>query len=238
MATFLVCHGAWSGGWSWGRLRRPLRAVGHDIFAPTYTGLGERAHLAHPGIGLDTHAEDILKVMEYEGLSEVVLVGHSYGGMVATVVADRAADRISRLIYVDAFVPEDGMSVLDHQEPAVRARMRALAAAEGDGWRIPPGPLAADVSEADAAWIVPRRVPQPLRTFEDPARLAGGGAGLPRAYLYCRVKAGDDPFAAVAARVRNEPGWLYTELDSGHVPNITMPDALAGYFHRIVTGGG
>ena len=107
-STFLVCHGAWSAGWAWKKMHPLMAAAGHRLVSPTYTGLGERAHLANPSIDLETHIQDILNVIRYEDLREVVLIGHSYGGMVATGVADRAREAIAQLIYLDAFVPEDG----------------------------------------------------------------------------------------------------------------------------------
>ena len=113
MATFVVAHGAWSAGWAWKKMRPLLRDKGHELFTPTYTGVGERAHLATPEVGLETHIQDILAVLEAEDLSGIVLVGHSYGGMVATGVADRAASRIAQLIYLDAFVPRSGQSLFD-----------------------------------------------------------------------------------------------------------------------------
>src|SRR5689334_5875269 len=113
MATFVVAHGAWSAGWAWKKVRPLLRARGHEIFTPTYTGIGERAHLAHKDIDLDTHIRDVIGVLEYEDLRNVILVGHSYGGMVATGVADRASERIAQLVYLDAFAPRDGESLLD-----------------------------------------------------------------------------------------------------------------------------
>ena len=121
--TFLVCHGAWSAGWAWKKMHPLMAAAGHRLVTPTYTGLGERAHLANPSIDLETHIQDILNVIKYEDLRDIVLVGHSYGGMVATGVADRARDRVTRLIYIDAFVPEDGQSLLDLNEVA-RPRMQ------------------------------------------------------------------------------------------------------------------
>src|SRR5213595_4274961 len=125
--TFLACHGAWSAGWAWKKMHPLMQAAGHRLVTPTYTGLGERAHLAHPAINLDTHIEDMLNVIRYEDLRDIVLIGHSYGGMVATGVADRARDRITQLIYLDAFVPDDGQSHLDLNEAA---RRRAYAAAQ------------------------------------------------------------------------------------------------------------
>ena len=108
MATFVVAHGAWSSGWAWKKMRPLLRAAGHEIFTPSYTGLGERSHLSSPDVTLETHIQDIANVLFYEDLTDVVLIGHSYGGMVATGVADRASERIRQVIYLDAFVPRDG----------------------------------------------------------------------------------------------------------------------------------
>ena len=141
-AIFLVCHGAWSAGWAWKKMHPLMAAAGHRLVTPTYTGLGERAHLANPSIDLETHIQDILNVIRYEDLRDIVLIGHSYGGMVATGVADRARDRIHRLIYIDAFVPDDGQSLLDLNEPD-RPRMQELAKS-GDGWRVPPNPTRPD----------------------------------------------------------------------------------------------
>src|SRR3979411_2480020 len=126
-ATFLVCHGAWSAGWAWKKMHPLMAEAGHRLVTPTYTGLGERAHLANPSIDLETHIQDILNVIQYEDLRDIVLVGHSYGGMVAPGVADR----VTQLIYIDAFVPDDGQSLLDLNETA-RPRMQELAKS-GDG---------------------------------------------------------------------------------------------------------
>ena len=125
MATFVVAHGAWGAGWAWKKMHPLMAARGHRLVTPTYTGLGERGHLARPDIDLDTHIADILGVLEFEDLNDVKLIGHSYGGMVATGVADRARSRIAQLIYLDAFAPDDGDSVLDLLPPAVRAQRQA-----------------------------------------------------------------------------------------------------------------
>ena len=235
MATFLVAHGAWSAAWAWTKVRPLLRARGHEIFTPTYTGLGERAHQAAPDIGLQTHVEDVLGVLTFEDLRDVVLVGHSYGGMVATVVADRAPERLRRLVYLDAFVPRDGQSLADLLPAEMRARMLDGARTHGDGWRVPPNPVPPDTSEADVAWITPRRVMQPRRTFDEPARLTGAGAHLPRTYVYCTRLAPLDVFRPFAERARLEPGWEYLELDASHSPNVTAPDALAALLDTIAS---
>ena len=172
--TFLVCHGAWSAGWAWKKMHPLMRSAGHRLVTPSYTGLGERAHLAHPVIDLDAHIEDMLNVIKYEDLRDIVLVGHSYGGMVATGVADRARDKVGQLIYIDAFVPEDGQSLLDLNEPA-RSRMQELAKT-GDGWRVPPNPTPADTPAGDLEWLSARRVHMPIKCFEPPTPDAGRAA--------------------------------------------------------------
>src|SRR5690606_21330910 len=149
MATFLICHGAWSAGWAWKKVRAQLRAAGHEVFTPTYTGLGERAHQASRAITLDTHIADVLGGIEYEDLSDIVLVGHSYGGMVATGVADRARERVARLVYLDAFVPANGQSLHDLLPDGARAHQLESAAQQGDGWLLPPNPAPPDTSPED-----------------------------------------------------------------------------------------
>jgi pimeloyl-ACP methyl ester carboxylesterase len=126
--------------------------TGHELFTPTYTGQGERVHLASRDIGLETHIADILGVLQFEDLRDVILIGHSYGGMVATGVADRAPERLAQLVYLDAFVPRDGQCQFDLQSAETRSRMHEAARTVGDGWRIPPNPVPPDTSEADVAW--------------------------------------------------------------------------------------
>ncbi|MEQ8699977.1 MAG: alpha/beta hydrolase [Bauldia litoralis] len=236
MATILVCHGAWSGGWSWKRMRGPMAARGHELLTPTYTGLGERSHLASPAIDLETHIADILSVLEYEDLGDLVLLGHSYGGMVATAVADRAPERVKSLIYLDAFVPEDGESVLEIRPANQAERMREIVSRLGDGWRLPPQDLAPDVTPEDAEWLTPLRNWMPFKAFLQRLRLTGGGAGITGAYIHCTRKTDEDPFAPMAARIRARSGWRVYEMDAGHTPNITAPEALADLLDRIIAG--
>lgn len=226
MATFVIVHGAWSGGWSWIKVRRLLEAQGHEVFTPTLTGLGERAHLAGPDVDLETHVRDVLGVLEFEGLRDVVLVGHSYGGMVVTGVADRAAERLRCVIYLDAMVPKDGQALLDLVAPADREQRLAAAAASEGGWRLPPNPPAADVSEADLAWTTPRRLPQPLRTFAQPLRLEADLGNLPRHYIYCLKSGPGDVFRQFYDRAGSEPGWTRHTIDTSHAPNITAPEVI------------
>jgi len=213
-----------------------LAARGHRLVTPTYTGLGERAHLAHRDIDLDAHIEDLLSVMLYEDLRDVVLVGHSYGGMVATGAAERALERVAQRVYLDAFVPRDGQALLDLVSPEARAAMRKAASEQGEGWRIPPNPVADDTAEADRAWILPRRVMQPLATFEQALRVYGVADHLPRSYVYCKRAGPGDVFRQFAERAQREPGWRLFELDASHSPNVTAPEALADLLAAIADG--
>jgi pimeloyl-ACP methyl ester carboxylesterase len=233
MTTFLICHGAWSAGWAWKKMRPLLRAAGHEIFTPTYTGVGERAHLANPSIDLETHIRDIVAVLECEDLKDVALVGHSYGGMVATGVADRARARIAKLIYVDAFAPRNGESLFDLAAPDRRDAQVAAARKEGDGWRIPVGPMPPDTPEADIAWAMPRRQPQPLRTFEQRLELTSTAEPPARAYIYCKRARPGDGFRPSYERAK-AGGWMTFEIDASHNPHITAPQELAEFFERIV----
>ena len=232
--SFLVCHGAWSAGWAWKKMHPLMNAAGHRLVTPTYTGVGERVHLANPSIDLETHIQDILNVIKYEDLREIVLVGHSYGGMVATGVADRARDLISQLIYLDAFVPDQGQSLLDLNEPG-RARMQELARA-GE-WRVAPNPTPPDTAAADLAWLTERRVDMPIKCFEAKLKLQVGELSLPRSYIYATRITPADTFAPFARRAKSEPGWRYYEIDASHSPNVTAPEELSELLHKIVAGG-
>jgi pimeloyl-ACP methyl ester carboxylesterase len=234
--TFLVCHGAWSAGWAWKKMHPLMSAAGHRLITPTCTGLGERVHLANPSIDLETHIQDILNVIRYEDLRDIVLLGHSYGGMVATGVADRARDCIAQLIYLDAFVPGNGQSLLDLNEPA-RQRMQELANA-GDGWRVPPNPTPPDTSQADLEWLTERRVDMPIKCFEMTLKLQGGELQLPRSYIYATRITPADTFGPFARCARSEPGWRYYEIDASRSPHVTAPETLAALLQKIVAEQG
>jgi len=218
LATFVIVHGAWGGGYSWNRWVAPkLRDAGHTVFTPTLTGLGERAHLANPDVSLDTHVQDVANVLFYEDLHDVVLAGHSYGGMVITGVAGRAPERLSQLVYLDAFVPEDGQSLADLTGPESAARTRAAVDAEGDGWRIPGMPPAPNTPAGLLEWTMPRRNMQPVRTFTEPVRLPNGPVALTRTYVYCSDKGQPNGvFAQFATRLRTDPAWRYYDVSTGH----------------------
>jgi pimeloyl-ACP methyl ester carboxylesterase len=229
--TFLVCHGAWSAGWAWKKMHPLMQAAGHRLVTPSYTGLGERAHLVHQGLDLEAHIQDILNVIQYENLRDIVLVGHSYGGMVATGVADRARDKVSQLIYIDAFVPGDGQSLFDLNE-AGRAHLHK-AAKEGDGWRVPPMQTPPDTSPADVKWLSARRVQMPIKCFEEKLKLKGGALTLPRSYIYATRITPADTFGCFSRMTKSDPAWRYFEIDASHSPNVTAPEALMALLQKI-----
>ncbi|MCC6176903.1 MAG: alpha/beta hydrolase [Chloroflexi bacterium] len=225
MAPFVIVHGAWGGAWSWNRLVVPrLRQAGQEVYAVTLTGLGERAHLATPDVDLDTHIQDVVNLLYFEDLTDVILAGHSYGGMVITGAADRAPERIRQLVYLDAATPSDGQASVD-QFPGRREEIEERVQRDGDGWLIPPGPVPPDQPAEITAWATPRRRPQPVKTMTQPLRLTRGETALPRAYVYCTLgKAPDSPQAQRAGRVKNDPRWRFIELQTGHNLHYSAPD--------------
>jgi pimeloyl-ACP methyl ester carboxylesterase len=216
MAIIVIVHGATHGGWTWKGVRMALQAAGHEVYTPTLTGLGERVHLASPDIGLDTHIQDVVNVLEYEDLRDVVLLGHSYGGAVVTAVADRAAARLARRVYLDAVLPQDGECVFDVLPPEFRAEREERLRRHGEDWRWPPTP------DAD-----PRAAPMLLKPFQQPLRLTGtGGRTVPAVYIHCTAKPGQDDFVLSAGRAR-ERGWPVYELATGHSPLQSDADRTA-----------
>jgi pimeloyl-ACP methyl ester carboxylesterase len=185
------------------------------MVTPTYTGLGEREHLASPSNDLETHIEDLLAVIKYEDLNDVVLIGHSYGGMVATGVADRARDRIAQVIYLDAFIPRDGQALFDLLPPEQRQRMLEGMKA-GDGWRIPPNPCPPDTSEADLKWILPRRLPQSVKSPRH-------RCGCATVSLSCRAASSIAPASrpeTLSANLPNAPGTSLVGATTRSTPAI------------------
>jgi pimeloyl-ACP methyl ester carboxylesterase len=236
-ATFVLVHGAWHGGWCWRDVQALLTARGARVFCPTLTGLGERAHLRDPVPSLAMHIQDVVGLIKAEELDEVVLVGHSYGGMVITGVADRFRARMRHVVYLDAAVPKDGQSFAS-QAPdatpetiaATEAQFRTLAP---DGqWMgvFPPVVLGVPPENAAAtAWLSRRLTPHPLRTWLDSIALPNGGAqGLARTYVLCTapVMRGAS-FAAHAARLKNDPTWRYREIATGHDAMVLEPAKTA-----------
>jgi pimeloyl-ACP methyl ester carboxylesterase len=225
VTTFVLVHGAWHGGWCW-RFVRPL-LEGHEVFAPSLTGLGERKHLARPDIDLDTHISDVVSILEMEDLSDVVLVGHSYGGMVITGAADRATARIKRLVYLDAFVPENGKCTLDYVVPERAARMREEGEKLGS---ITPPPLSlwGLTQPEHIDFVKPREVRHPYRTMVQKIVLRNEAAlrRLAKTFIYCSSPA-TGSFDQFAAKYRNDPAWKFFELKTGHDAMILMPQRVA-----------
>lgn len=238
MKTFVLVHGAWHGGWCWRHVADRLRAAGHAVFTPTCTGLGERAHLLDARVGLGTFVQDICAVIETEELEEVVLVGHSFGGLVISGVADRLRGRLASLIYLDALLVRPGESALDLMPPAVRAeRSRTI---DDDGLRIclPSAEKMGVVDPAQAAWVERRITPHPLKAYRDPLPLAHPlGNGLPKAYVAVTAP-WYAPLAEVRARVQAEreadpASWGWHELAAGHDAMVTHPEPLAELLLRL-----
>ena len=220
--NFVLIHGAWHGGWCW-RFVRPLLDK-HQVFAPSLTGLGERKHLASADVNLETHINDVVNLLEMEDLRDVVLVGHSYGGMVVTGAADRARSRIQRLVYLDAFVPENGKCVLDYVVPERAARMREEG--ERSGF-VPPPPLSlwGLTKPEHIEYVKPREAPHPFRTMAQPIRLSGRSAAR-KTFIYCASPA-TGSFDQFAAKYRTDPGWTFHQLETGHDAMILMPERVA-----------
>ena len=229
MSTYLLVHGGWHGGWYWGRVTPLLREAGHEVFTPTLTGLGERAHLLSPEIDLDTHIRDVLGVIKYEDLQNLILVGHSYAGMIITAVAEQAVERLRHLVYLDAFIPENGESLIDVIGEDFAATFRDLVQTKGEGWKLPPLPLEVlgITDERDKGWMKPKLVDQPFKTFSQPVRLEGDPAAsrIPRTFIYCNDPA-IGPYDRFAEKARRE-GWRYREIATGHFPMVTEPRRTA-----------
>ena len=215
--TIVIVHGAWGGGWAFKKVEALLRQKGFDVYRPQLTGQGDRVHLARPDVGLNTHIDDVVNTILYEDLRDIVLVGHSYGGMVISGVADRVPDRVKRLVYLDAMVPNDGDSVI------------TLARGGGDFLK--------QMTKGDyvvPVWVKPdqappKDVPQSLKTFTDAIVLKNEAARkLPATYILTVEKgkeAKDDDFFAQSVRAK-ERGWSMLQLTSDHNPQWSAPEAL------------
>jgi pimeloyl-ACP methyl ester carboxylesterase len=228
MRTYVLVHGAWHGGWCWKRVADRLAFAGHAIYTPTQTGLGERKHLMSAGITPDTFIEDITNVIEMEELSDVILVGHSFGGRSICGVADRMRERLRRLVFLDAALPESGKSAFDLTLPELRAE-RIQAAQEFSGGLSMPPPSAAAFGvgdPADAAWVERRLTPHPTATYRLPLVLKNPiGNGVPATYIRC-VEPGYANTARSADFARSHPGWQYLEIRTGHDAMVTAPADL------------
>ena len=225
----VLVHGAWGGAWIWRRVLAPLRAAGHEVFAVTLTGDGERAHLRHPGIKLSTHIDDVVALLDAEELADIVLVGHSYGGMVITGAADRLLARsrasLRRLVYVDAMVPLPGEGWGETHTPELVAARTAAALANGHALP-PPDPADFGITGADRDWLLRRQVPHPFGPYRDPLPFDGERwAAVPRSFIDCSAPA-YPTIASMRERVRRLPGFDIIEMATGHCPMVSQPEIL------------
>jgi pimeloyl-ACP methyl ester carboxylesterase len=239
MATYVLVPGGGHGGWCYSRVAPVLRAAGHDVYTPTLTGLGERAHLMRADIDLDFHIRDVLAVLHYEDLHDVILVGHSYGGMVITGVGDRASDRVGKLVYLDAATPTDGESLVDHAGPVINAVRPFGETVDGIELVLLPGPDAGRLygveDERDLAWMAARLTPHPWPCFEQKLELTDEDAlaAIPQYHVVCTsTLATREPTRIERARAA---GRLW-DIDTGHDLMITEPTAVADALLEIAIG--
>jgi pimeloyl-ACP methyl ester carboxylesterase len=228
MTTFVLVHGAWRGSWIWKRVRKELQARGHEVFTPTLTGVGERSHLSAKTVGLETQILDVVNLIQWEDLRDIVLCGHSYAGCVVTGVADRMPERIRALVYLDAFVLGYGECLADHLSAEARQRMYDGARATGDGWRAPPIPAAVfNVNAADREWVDRQCTPHPLACFELRLKLTGGIDRVERiTYILATGYAEGSPFPRFYALAQTR-GWKTKTIDAGHDVMLDRPQELA-----------
>jgi pimeloyl-ACP methyl ester carboxylesterase len=245
MATFVLVPGFWLGGWAWREVAHHLSEAGHQTYPITLTGLADRVHLAAPDVGLDTHITDVLNVIRYNDLRDVVLVGHSGANMPVTGVADRAPDRLARVVYVDSGPLPDGMAQLDFNDPQAREEVEKQVASEGDGWRIPVpdfDPAADPVNLAGLTEEHLRRMrelstPQPFRTAADPLRRPERPPAVPKSLVantfslaqVDKLAGSGNPVFALM----NRPEWTRHELPTGHWPMLSRPYELAALLEEI-----
>jgi pimeloyl-ACP methyl ester carboxylesterase len=242
MTTYVLVGGAWLGGWAWQPVARQLRSQGHDVYPVTLTGLGDRSHLATPETDLETYRTDVVNLLEFEDLHDVVLVGHSYAGIVVTGVADRIPERIALLAYLDAGPSPDGAAFIDSQPPEARELLERLVDRDGDGWRLPlpaweelEGVMGASLKglgPTERARMRAHAAAQPFRTWTQPLSLGNPArGGLAKLLISCSIPlaqvremaaAGHPWFAELVG-----PEWSFLELPTGHWPMFSVPGPLA-----------
>lgn len=229
--AFVLVHGAWHGAWCWSRVLPLLRQAGHAAHAVTLTGVGERAHLIGRDIGLHTHIADVVNLIDCEELADVVLVGHSYGGLIITGAAQAllvrsGARRLRHLAYVDAVVPHSGESWSTHHGASLVAERLAAAAASPNGALPPPDARLFGLTGADKDWVNRRQTPHPFSMYQQPVLFdASRFASVPRTFIDCTSPAWPS-IAPMRARVRSEPGWRVVEIATGHDAMVSAPRAL------------
>ena len=228
MPVYVLVHGAWGGSWCWKGIRRALQSCGHEVFTPTLSGVGERSHLLSRQVDLETHISDVVNLIRWEQLSDVVLCGHSYGGCVVTGAADRMTDQISALVYVDAFVPKNGQSLHDTLPAEQRNAQVQGALATGDGWKVPPIPAEVfNVNARDCAWVDQQRTPQSLATFQQPLHLTGAIERIQNVTYILATGWENSPFPQFYEKAKAE-GWNTLTMACGHDVMLDKHDELLG----------
>ncbi len=226
MSTYVLVHGAWHGSWCWRHVRKALQERGHEVFTPTLTGVGERSHLLSPQVNLETHILDVVNLIRWEELSNVVLCGHSYGGMVVTGAADRVPERIGALVYLDAFVPENGQSLYDTLPADARNAQIEAARIQGDGWKVPPITAAQfGVNAKDAAWMDRQCTMQPAATFKQQLHLSGGIDAVKNVTYIVATGYTGSPFGQFYERAKSR-GWKTVSMACGHDVMLDVPEEL------------
>ncbi len=224
MATFVLVHGAWHGSWCWRRVAQMLRRNGHEVFAPTLTGLCERTHLLSPAVDLDKHIIHLVNEIKWQGLEDVVLVGHSYGGMVISGVAEKIERAIGSFVLLDAFFPENGLALVDIVSAPVRDGV--LAARKSGATSLPPRAAAAfNVNEKDRAWVDAQCTPQPLQSFVQKLTLTGARERIGKK-TYIRATGYDSPYFDLGLATARKRGWRTHETACGHDVMLDMPERL------------
>jgi pimeloyl-ACP methyl ester carboxylesterase len=224
--NYVLVHGAWHGGWCYARVAEALRSGGHRVFTPTLTGLGERSHLADLGeVGLGVHIRDVANVIRWEQLDEVILCGHSYGGLVAGGVADAMPERIASLVYLDAIIPDDGKCMLDYLEPGMAAAFAAAAAANG-GVLPPIAAAALGVNRADEAWVDALCTPHPFASYTERQVLSGAYLGIAK-IAYVRAAAWAGAGRQTHYQRAKDAGWALFDVAGGHDLMLDAPNEVA-----------
>ncbi len=236
MAVFVLIHGAWHGAWCWKRLRRRLRDLGHDIYTPTLTGVADRSHLLTRDVNLSTHIDDVVNLIRWDELPDVILCGHSYAGMVVTGVADRIPDRLRALVYLDAFVPETGENLLDNLHERQRRMTIEGTKSLGEGWKTPPIPAAVfNVNAQDREWVDRQCTFHPFACFEERLQLRGGVHSV-RNITYVFASGWDDtPFPRAYQRAQAK-GWRTVSFACGHDVMLDAPEDLARELLAVADG--
>jgi pimeloyl-ACP methyl ester carboxylesterase len=226
MSTYVLVHGAWRGGWIWKPVRKALQARGHEVFTPTLTGVGERHHLLSAAVTLDTHIADVLNLIRFEELTDIVLCGHSYGGCVVTGVADRIPEKIGALVYLDAFVPDDGQSLHDTLPPEDRNSQLEAARTFGEGWKVPPIPAEVfNVNLQHRDWVNRQSSPQPLACFQQAVRLTGDIRKVTHITYILATGWGPSPFPQFYEKAKSK-GWKTVTFNCGHDVILDRPEEL------------